>query len=81
METILFCKMYNLSLEIEVSLKISNIFNKATIVEIFLLVPLNEVYWCILTRTNLTSPEVFLDVFWKYAANLQKNTHMEVRFH
>ena len=33
--------------------QISNIFNKATIVESFMLVPLNEVYWCISVRTDL----------------------------
>ena len=33
--------------------EISNTFNKATILESFILVPLNEAYWCILTSTNL----------------------------
>ena len=44
--------------------KISNIFNKATIVEIFLLVLLNEVYWCILTRTNLTNIKVIVNIIF-----------------
>ena len=44
--------MYNLSLKIGLSPKS---YKLATLVEIFMLVPLNEVYWCILIRTNLTN--------------------------
>ena len=38
--------------------EISNIFYKVTFVHSFMLVPLNEVYWCILTHTNLTMNKV-----------------------
>ena len=55
METILVCKMYNLSLQNWGLTKILNIFIKATIVQSSMLVPLNEVPYCILTHTNLTN--------------------------
>ena len=38
--------------------EISNIFYKVTFVQSFMLVPLNEVYWCILTHTNLTMNKI-----------------------
>ena len=52
METILVCKICNLSINWGLT-EVSNIFNKATIVQSFMLEPLNKVYWCILTHTNL----------------------------